>query len=152
MVMTSSFVSTVSPLGTCSAYAVVVCVVAKVTSVRFLLSGSESRHAWPLDLRGELLQALSKHAIEGWERVDDIGERFQRSTELDRQHELAQDLTRTGSHQGRADQHTALAVGDQLQRATVKVMDVAARGLCRIGAGGDDIDPSGPSRRFRQTD
>src|SRR5262245_18399038 len=128
MVMTSSFVTRVSPLGTCCAYAVLVCVVAMVTSVGFLLSGSESRRAWLLDLRGELLQALSKHAIEGWERVDDIGDRFQRSTELDRQHEFAQDRTRTGSHPGRADQHAALTVGDHLERATVKLVDVAARG------------------------
>src|SRR5262245_17120638 len=149
MVMTSSFVSTVSPLGTCSAYAVLVFVVAMVTSVGFRLSGSESRHDWPLDLRGELLQTLSKHAIEGWERVDDIGERFQRSTELDRQHELAQNLSRTGSHQRRADQHAALTVGDQLDRATMKIMDVAARGFCRIGASGGDIDTSAPSSRFR---
>ena len=62
--------------------------------------------------------------------------------QLDRQHELAHDLARARRDQGRAYQHAALAVGDQLERAPVKVMDVAARGLRRIGAGDDHLDAS----------
>ena len=99
------------------------------------------------DLRGELVQAFPEHPVEGWERVDDVGERLQRSAQLDRQHELAHDLARTRSDQRRADQHPALAVADQLERAAVKVVDVAARGLGRIGGGDDDVDASSRARR-----
>jgi hypothetical protein len=74
--------------------------------------------------------------------VDDIGELVQRSGQLDRQHELAHYFARTRSDQGRADQHPALAVADQLERAPVEVVDVASRGLRRIGAGDDVVDAS----------
>jgi len=43
-----------------------------------------------------------------------VGERLQRSTELDGQHEFAHDLGRTRSDQRRADQHPLRAVADQL--------------------------------------
>ena len=84
---------------------------------------SGSRGALQRHLRCEFLQAFPKHPIKGWKRVDDVGERLQRRAQLDRQHELAQDLARTRSDQRRADQHPALAVADQLQRAAVKVVE-----------------------------
>ena len=57
-----------------------------------------------------------------------------------------------GRDQRRADQHAALAVADQLERAAVKVVDVAARGLGRIGAGDDDVDASRARGSLRQPD
>jgi hypothetical protein len=71
-------------------------------------------------LRSELGQAFPTHPVEGWERVDDVGERRKRRAPLDRQHELSRDLARTRSDQGCANQHPALAVADQLERAAVK--------------------------------
>jgi hypothetical protein len=44
------------------------------------------------DLRGELAQGLSKHPVERRKGVDDIGESFQRRSQLDREYELADDL------------------------------------------------------------
>ena len=61
--------------------------------------------------------------------MNDIGESLQRCPELDREHELADDLACARSDQRRADQHPALSIGDKLERATVKVMNVAARAL-----------------------
>ena len=72
--------------------------------------------------------------------------------QFDREHQLAHDLARTRSDQRRADQHPALAVADQLERAPVEVVDVAARGLGRIGAGDDDVDASRARGGFRQPD
>src|SRR6476619_7224942 len=46
-------------------------------------------------LRSEFPQALSKHPVEGWKWMDDVGERLQRSAHLDRKHELAEDFART---------------------------------------------------------
>jgi hypothetical protein len=46
------------------------------------------------NLRGELAEAFPKYPVEGWEWMDDVGERPQRSAEFDRQHELAHDLAR----------------------------------------------------------
>ena len=81
--------------------------------------------------------------------MNDIGESLQRCPELDREHELADVLACARSDEGRADEHSARSVGDQLERATVKVVDVAARGLSRIGAGDDDVDAFGPRGSFR---
>ena len=61
------------------------------------------------------------------------------------------DLARTRSDKSRADQHAALAVANQLERATMKVMDGAACGLGRIGAGDDDVDTSRARGRLRQS-
>jgi hypothetical protein len=96
------------------------------------------------DVRRELVQAFPKHPVERRERMDDIGENLQRRPQLDGEHELADDLACAGCDHCRADQHPALTIGDELERATVKVMDVAARGLSRIGAGDDAVDASGP--------
>ena len=73
---------------------------------------------------------------------------LQRSTELDRQHQLAEDLARSRRDERRADQHAALAIGDQLDRAPVKIVDVATRGLGRIGAGDDDVDAFARARQL----
>ena len=78
--------------------------------------------------------------------------RRQRRAQLDRQHEFPEDLARTRSDERCADQHAALAVGDQLDRATTKVVDVTARGLGRIGGGDDDVDASRARGGFRQPD
>src|SRR5207248_4242526 len=111
-----------------------------------LISGSCPRWALSKEtgpssyLRSELAQAFPEHPIEGREWMDDVGERLQRSAQLDRQYELAQDLAGTRSDQGRADQDSALAIADQLERAAVKVMDVPSRGLSRVCFGDDDLD------------
>ena len=42
--------------------------------------------------RGELFDRCAKHPVEGWERMNDVGERFQRRRHLDRAHELDHDL------------------------------------------------------------
>src|SRR5215211_1576289 len=91
-------------------------------------------------LRGEFAQASAEYAVEGWKWVDDVGERLQRNAQLDREHQLAHDLARTGSDQHRADQHPALAVADEFERAPVEVMDGAPCSLGRIGAGDNDVD------------
>ena len=54
--------------------------------------------------------------------MNDVGERLQRRPQLDREHELAHDLAGARSDQRRADEHAALAVGDQLHRAAVEVV------------------------------
>ena len=84
--------------------------------------------------------------------MNDVGERLQRSAQLDRQHELADDLAGARRDQRRADQHPALAVGDQLERAAVKVVDVAARGLRRVGGRDDDVDAARARGGLRQAD
>src|SRR5918998_1429723 len=101
-------------------------------------------------LGGEFLQASSEYAVERWKWMDDVGEHPQRNAQLDREHELAHDLARTWSNQQRADQHPALAVADQFERAAVEVMDGPPRGLARIGAGNDDVDASRARRSLRQ--
>src|SRR5829696_2242563 len=77
---------------------------------------SESCGALLPRLRGEFVQAFSEYAVEGWKRVDDVGERLQRNAQLDREHELAHDLARARSDQHRADQHPVLAVADEFER------------------------------------
>ena len=67
---------------------------------------------------------------------------------FDRQHEFPKDLARARSDERRADQHAAPAVGDQFDRAPVKVVDVATDRLCRIGAGDGDVDVLRASGRF----
>ena len=84
--------------------------------------------------------------------MDDVGESLQRRPQLDREHELADDLPCTRCDQRRANQHAALAVRDQLERASMEIVDVAARGLCRVGAGDGDVDTSGPRGSLRQPD
>lgn len=66
--------------------------------------------------------------------MHDVGERLQRRPQLDREHKLAHDLAGTRRDQCRADEHAATAVGYQLHRAPVKVVNVASCGLIRIGA------------------
>src|SRR3954465_5206901 len=73
------------------------------------------------NFRGECLEYLSKHAVECGKRVDDVGKRPERSRKLDSQDELADDLAGTGRDQGRTDQHSAFAIGDQLHRPAMKV-------------------------------
>ena len=46
----------------------------------------------------------------------------------------------------------ATAVGYQLHRAPVEVVNVAACGLGRIGAGNDDVDATGARGCLRQSD
>src|ERR1700730_15247811 len=64
------------------------------------------------DFRGELLQGLPKHPVERRKGMDDMGERLQERAQLDREHELADDLAGARCDQRRADQHPALTVGD----------------------------------------
>ena len=90
--------------------------------------------------RGELVEACAKHAVEGREGMNDVGERLQWRSQLDRELELAHDLARTWSDQGRADQHSVAAVGNQLQHTAAEVVDVASRRLAGIGRGDDDIN------------
>src|SRR2546423_410753 len=101
------------------------------------------------NLRGESLEDLSKHAVERGKRVDDVGKRLERSRELYSQHELAKDLAGTWRDERRTNQHAALAVGDQLHRAAVKVVGVAARGLRGIGGGDRDVDALGARGSLR---
>jgi len=61
-----------------------------VTSVVQVMSGISIAPRFAAPLRGELVQAVPKHLVEAWEWVDDVGERLQRSAQLDRQHELVQ--------------------------------------------------------------
>src|SRR5262245_2478951 len=84
-------------------------------------------------LCGEFLEGLSKDAVERGKRVDHVGQHLQWSPELNRQHELAEDLACPRCDQRRADQHAALAVADQFERASMEVMNVAARGFGGIG-------------------
>src|SRR6266851_2338307 len=72
-------------------------------------------------------------AVEGGVGVDHVGQRLDRRPHLQGQHQLAEDLARPRRHQRRADEHAPRAVGDQLQHSAVKVVDVAARRLTRVG-------------------
>ena len=59
--------------------------------------GCGSVHA-VVELREDVrdLHHLTGHyPIKGWEWMDDVGERLQRGTELDCQHQLAEDLARS---------------------------------------------------------
>src|SRR5215218_3980024 len=103
-------------------------------------------------LRGEFVQAFSKYTVECWERVDHVREHLQRNALLDREYELTHDLARTGADERGADQHSALGIGDELERAGVEIVDVASRGLGRIGAGHDDVDAARPRGSLRHAD
>src|SRR5262245_55355153 len=72
----------------------------------------------------ELGQTLPEDAVKSWERVDHVGKDTQRRARPNCQYELANDLARTRSDERGADQHLALAIGDQFQRALVKVVDL----------------------------
>src|SRR5262249_33768971 len=151
--MTSSFISKSPVFGFVAAGSSRVCVPAMVASVcRWWWRLARAAVAASGRFRGEFGEACSKHAIEGGGSVDGVGERLHRRAELDREHELAQDLARTRRDQCRADQRPALAVADQLERAAVKVMDVASCRLGRVGAGDDDIDASLTCASLRQSD
>ena len=87
--------------------------------------------------RGELFQGLPKHPVERWEWVNDVGERFQRRAQLDRQHELADYLPRARRDQGRAYQHAARAIGDQFESASVKrLIPLGGRACAWVSNGG----------------
>src|SRR5215203_3959832 len=103
-------------------------------------------------LRGEFARASAEYAVEGWKGVDDVGERLQWDAQLDREHELADDLARTRTDQHRAYQHAARTVANQFECPLVEVMDRAPRRLARIGAGDDDIEASGACGSLRQPD
>src|SRR5689334_2035781 len=92
------------------------------------------------NFHSEVLENLSKNAVECGERMNHIGERLQRSRQLDRQHELAEDFARTRRDQGRTDQGATLAIADQFDRALVEIMDVAAGRLRRIGGRDHDVE------------
>ena len=141
MTTTSSFRSTVAAVG----------IVVACSLLDLCAAHGDLRICYAI-FAASSLQAFAQHPVEGRERVDDVGERVQRRAQLDREHEFAQDLAGTRRDQRRADQHAALAVGDQLERAAVKVMDVAARGLGRIGGGDDDVDAFRARRSLRQPD
>jgi hypothetical protein len=49
--------------------------------------------------------------------MDDIGQRVQRRSELDRQHQLAEDLARSRRDERCADQDAAVAIGNELECA-----------------------------------
>src|SRR4051794_39340157 len=140
MTTTSSFVSMLTAAATSVPRSWLVSVLLIVTSGVSVQTKSGSCRALQRRLLGELRQAFAEHPIEGGERVNDVGERLQRRGQLDRQHELAQNLAGARRHERCADQHAALAVANQFERAAVKVMDVAARGLRRIRAGDNDVE------------
>src|SRR5688572_8898950 len=81
------------------------------------------------DFCRELIQALAKHPVERREGMDHIGENLQRRSQLDCKHELTDDFACARRDHGRADQDAALTVGDQLERASMEVVNVAARGF-----------------------
>src|SRR4029078_12597803 len=91
-------------------------------------------------LRGELFEGCAKDAVEGRERMDHVGERVQRGAQLDREHELSHDLACTGRDHCRPAQYPARAIGDQLDRAPMKVVDVAPRGFGWILPCDDHVD------------
>src|ERR671913_1776642 len=108
-----------------------------------VVSRSRLRDALDSRFRGELFEARAQNPVEGWEWMNDVGERVQRRAQLDREHELAHDLARTWSDQRGADEHAVFAVADELQSAAVKVVNVPSGGLGRIGVPDDDIDTPG---------
>ena len=65
--------------------------------------------------------------------MNDIGKCVQRRSELDRQHQLAEDLARSRRDERCADQDAAVAIGNELECAPVKIVDVATHALGRIG-------------------
>src|SRR5262245_48379216 len=138
MITTSSFKSTVAPSETWVGCSLIASVPLIATSM--IVSESRWRDAMQRHLRSEFLQARAKHTIKGWKWVDDVGERFERRTQLDRQHELAKDLTRSRRDKRCADQHSASPICDELECASVKIVDVAACGLGRISGGDDDVE------------
>jgi hypothetical protein len=75
-----------------------------------------------------------------------LPKRLQWRAELDREHQLTQDLAGSRSNQRCADQYCAIAICHDLEGAPVKIVDVAARGLGRVGARSDDVDTSGPRK------
>src|SRR5919112_606011 len=54
--------------------------------------------------------------------------------------------------QCRADEHATQAVGHQLHRAPVEVVNVASCGLSRVGSGNDDVDAFRERGGLRQSD
>src|SRR3989454_3553565 len=103
-------------------------------------------------LGGELLECRAQDTVEGREGVDHVGELTQWRTQLQGDHELAQDLTRPRGDQGRADQHPPLLVGDQLQGPAVKIVDVTARGLRGVHRDHGHVDAVPPRRLLRPAD
>src|SRR5215471_2808948 len=75
--------------------------------------------------RGEFLEDLSQDAVERRKRVDHVGQQFQGRRQLDGQDELAKNLARSRRDQGGANQHAALAIADQFDRASMEIVDVA---------------------------
>jgi hypothetical protein len=53
------------------------------------------RHVLHSHFRRELFDCCAKHPVEGWERMNDVGERVERRPQLDGEHELALDLAGT---------------------------------------------------------
>src|SRR2546423_1500679 len=100
-------------------------------------------------LRGEFVQRFPQYAVEGWKRVDYVGEHLQRNALLDREYEFTHDFTRTRGDQRGAHQHSALGVGDQLEGARVEIVDIASCGFGGVGAGNDHIDAARPSGSLR---
>src|SRR6476659_8507467 len=101
------------------------------------------------DFRGELVQAFAKYAVERGKRMDDVGERLQGRPQLDREHELANDLAGARRDQRGTDEHSALSVRDQLERSAVKVMDVAPGRLGRVRRGDGDVNAFGSGGGLR---
>src|SRR5918993_5040796 len=70
----------------------------------------------------ECLQTCAQHAVERGKRVEDVRKGLQRRPYLYGEHQLANDLACTRGDEGGADQHAAVAVADEFERATVKIM------------------------------
>jgi len=64
--------------------------------------------------------------------MDHVGQRTEWRANLHRQHELAQDFARARAHHGGPDEHSSLAIADELKHPAVKVVDVAASTLSRV--------------------
>src|SRR5207249_3605458 len=73
----------------------------------------------------ELAERRAEDPVEGGVGVDDVGQGADRRRRLEREHKLAEDLARAGRDKSGADQHAARAVGDELERAAVEIVDVA---------------------------
>src|SRR5690348_1109476 len=115
MTTTSSFRSTTAALWFVAARSLPVWVVAIAASVCSSLPSDGSRHILQRHLPGQCLQGFAEHPVEGRERMDDVDQRRQRNAQLDREHQLADDLAGTRGDEGRADQHAALAIADEFQ-------------------------------------
>src|SRR5258708_17099066 len=83
----------------------------------------------------------AEDAVERRERVDHVGQVAQRSPQLHRQNQLAQDLPRARRDKGRPHHHAPRPIGHQLQRPAVKVVDVPASRLGRVDRGHHDVKP-----------